>query len=396
MDSKLCFVIAPIGEADSEIRKRSDRILKFIIKPAIEAFGYEAKRADQISAPGQITSQVIQHILDSPLVIADLAGHNPNVFYELAIRHAVRKPLIQLSKKGESLPFDVTGMRTIFIDHQELESFEAVIAEMKAQITTLENGDKEIETPFPHALKLETLRHGENPMAVAPPPQPPQQCSFHYNNSTIELVFGDLFMQPGLRVIPVSEFMEEMDVIPTSLQAIVMKKIQNKFEGNQGTKRYQAELAKALEPKVYEVLERSYQRGREKKYPLGTSALIQDGDQPYLYIAVTKTEVQEFMGFDNCNVTQLWLALEKMWREARKESRGKDVNIPLIGSGVTGIKLEPKQVLEMILLSLFKTLAEDGRITTGVIRIVLYPPYFDRIDLREHLPLWRTAGGSLK
>lgn len=88
---KTCFVIAPIGEPGSETRRRSDQILNHVIKPVAKQAGYAAVRADEEGEPGLITHQVIQHLLDDPLVIADLTGRNPNVFYELAIRHAINK-----------------------------------------------------------------------------------------------------------------------------------------------------------------------------------------------------------------------------------------------------------------------------------------------------------------
>jgi hypothetical protein len=122
MSERICFVIAPIGEPDSETRKRSDQVLKHVISPAAAECGYKALRADQISEPGMITSQVIQHVVEDPLVIADLTDRNPDVFYELAIRHAIRKPLVQMIKKGEQIPFDVAGTRTIPLDHKDLAS----------------------------------------------------------------------------------------------------------------------------------------------------------------------------------------------------------------------------------------------------------------------------------
>lgn len=102
--SKKCFVIAPIGDLNTETRRRSDQILEHIIKPAVKECGYEDPiRADKISDPGIITSQVIQSIIDSDLVIADLTGSNPNVFYELAIRHAIKKAVVQIIKHDESI-----------------------------------------------------------------------------------------------------------------------------------------------------------------------------------------------------------------------------------------------------------------------------------------------------
>jgi hypothetical protein len=95
-------------------------------------------RADEIDKPGIITSQVIQHVVNDALVIADLTERNPNVFYELAIRHALRKPLVQLIKKGEAIPFDVAGTRTIYVDHRDLDSVETARNEIIEQIKTLE------------------------------------------------------------------------------------------------------------------------------------------------------------------------------------------------------------------------------------------------------------------
>jgi len=163
MTTKTCFVIAPIGEAGSDIRKRSDQVLKHVISPAAEQCGYEALRADQISEPGMITSQVIQHIVDDPLVIADLTGWNPNVFYELAIRHALRKPLVQLIKRGEQIPFDVAGTRTIHVDHKDLDSVEEAKEEIVRQIGALEQDSSDIETPISVSLDLQLLRQSENP-----------------------------------------------------------------------------------------------------------------------------------------------------------------------------------------------------------------------------------------
>ncbi len=163
MSKKDCFVIAPIGEPDSETRKRSDQILKHVIKPATEECGYHAMRSDHISEPGMITSQVIQHIVDDPLVIADLTETNPNVFYELAIRHAIRKPLVQIIKKGEQIPFDVAGTRTIHVDHRDLDNVEEAKSEIIAQVQSLEADSSKLETPISVSLDLQLLKQSDNP-----------------------------------------------------------------------------------------------------------------------------------------------------------------------------------------------------------------------------------------
>ncbi len=162
-NSNICFVIAPIGELESDTRKRSDQILRHIIRPAVEAKGFTAVRADEISEPGIITSQVIQHIVDDPLVVADLTERNPNVFYELAVRHAIRKPFVQIINKGESLPFDVAATRTVFVDHHDLDNVETAKSEIMEQINALESDSSTLETPISVSLDLQHLRRSENP-----------------------------------------------------------------------------------------------------------------------------------------------------------------------------------------------------------------------------------------
>jgi hypothetical protein len=157
-----CFVIAPIGEADSDIRRRSDQVLKHVVRPAAKNCGFVAVRADEISEPGLITTQVIQHIVDDPMVVADLTGKNPNVFYELALRHALRKPYVQIIQKGERIPFDVAGVRTIEVDHRDLDSVESARMEIERQMHAA-NNTHEIESPISVAVDLDRLRKSDNP-----------------------------------------------------------------------------------------------------------------------------------------------------------------------------------------------------------------------------------------
>src|SRR6266567_4437246 len=162
-EKKTCFAIAPIGDPDSETRKRSDQVLRHVIRPAATACDYTAVRADEIDKPGMITSQVIQHIVTDPLVIADLTERNPNVFYELAVRHALRKPLVQLIRKGDAIPFDVAGARTIHVDHHDLDSVETAKNEIIDQIKALEKDPSDLETPISVSLDLQLLRQSERP-----------------------------------------------------------------------------------------------------------------------------------------------------------------------------------------------------------------------------------------
>lgn len=132
--SKVCFYITPIGSADSEERKHSDLFLHSIVEPALEEFRLKVIRADNIGKPGMITSQVIEHIIKSKIVIADLSFHNPNVFYELALRHACRLPTVQIIRSTDTIPFDLDQFRTIRIDTSSIYTLVPQLDVYKAEI----------------------------------------------------------------------------------------------------------------------------------------------------------------------------------------------------------------------------------------------------------------------
>lgn len=147
-----CFYIAPIGDEGSEPRKHSDLFLGSIVEPALEQFQLKVIRADTIDKPGIITRQIIDYIMRSRLVIADLSFHNPNVFYELALRHAVKLPIVQLIRTVDRVPFDVNQMRTIQIDTTDIYSLvpriDSYRAEVANQVRRALEADHVVDTPI--------------------------------------------------------------------------------------------------------------------------------------------------------------------------------------------------------------------------------------------------------
>lgn len=134
--SQICFYVSPIGEADSPERQHSDLYLGHLVEPATAEFGFTVVRADAITMPGMITSQVIEHIAKARIVIADLSFHNANVFYELALRHARRLPIVQLIRLRDKLPFDIGNFRTVTIDDSDLYAFVPKMETYRSEIAS--------------------------------------------------------------------------------------------------------------------------------------------------------------------------------------------------------------------------------------------------------------------
>jgi hypothetical protein len=107
------FVIMQVGKSDSPERKRADEIYNFIIAPAVRDANLEPYRADQDLTPGAITPKFLSELLSARVIIADLTGRNPNVFYELGIAHSFARPLISIADSSSSLPFDTKDERVI-------------------------------------------------------------------------------------------------------------------------------------------------------------------------------------------------------------------------------------------------------------------------------------------
>jgi hypothetical protein len=117
---KICFIITPIGDANSQTRYRVDQWMELIYKPALGDI-FTLIRADKIAATGIITEQILDKIVHADLAIIDYTDLNPNVMYEAAIRHLSRKKFIQIHPDTLRLPFDINNLRSIPYNSQDLD-----------------------------------------------------------------------------------------------------------------------------------------------------------------------------------------------------------------------------------------------------------------------------------
>jgi len=205
-------------------------------------------------------------------------------------------------------------------------------------------------------------------------------CVSHCN-TVIEVLFGDLFAQDGIRTIAVNDFFDSKLGKPVSDKSIHGIFIQKCFGGHQESfdKQVDEQLKSTNADEVEKV------EGKTRRYPIGSTALVTVNSDRYLAFAFANTDPATCKA--SSNVTTMWIALHQLWQRVRIEAGGYPVNVPLVGSGLSGIGLPTRDLLDLIILSAITE--TKTREITQKIRIVLHRARFDDLDLRDILQHWK-------
>src|ERR1700674_153992 len=138
----LCFVLMPLGrKRDAAGRVTNfDSVYQKVIAPAVAQAGLEPVRADEEKIGGTIHKPMFERLMLCHYAVADITGANPNVFYELGIRHAMRPRItVIVFAEGTVLPFDIALVRGISYKTDaagEPVSDEATLAAIASQLTS--------------------------------------------------------------------------------------------------------------------------------------------------------------------------------------------------------------------------------------------------------------------
>lgn len=191
-----CFVIMPFGEREIDgVTIDFDKIYKDLIKDTIENLNMTCVRSDEIAQTGWIQSEMFKHIYQSRVAVVDITSRNPNVFYELGVRHAlVDSVTVLLRRKGTTIPFNIQGFKVIDYD-EDYKSFNAA----KKQIAEfIKNGleRKRKDSPVHEVLKLR----------IDTAPKPIRKTTFYeycfpdVPHKKVGLVTGDIRFVKGIDV----------------------------------------------------------------------------------------------------------------------------------------------------------------------------------------------------
>jgi hypothetical protein len=136
-EKPVCFIVMPISDPEGYEPGHFQHVFEDLFVPACDKSGYEALRADQIRETNLIHLEVLQRIIDSPMVLCDLSGRNPNVLFELGLRQAFDKPVALVQEVGTPQIFDITPLRFTnyrrdLIYHEVLKDQDEIAAALKA------------------------------------------------------------------------------------------------------------------------------------------------------------------------------------------------------------------------------------------------------------------------
>ena len=117
VDRNMCFVLMPF-------RPELDPVYEKIKEIVVIHKKLSCIRADDIYSTGIIIKEIWDSIQQAQVIIADVTGKNPNVFYEMGLAHAIGKDIIIIAQTIDDIPFDLRHRRLIIYDQKRLEEFE--------------------------------------------------------------------------------------------------------------------------------------------------------------------------------------------------------------------------------------------------------------------------------
>jgi len=208
---KTCFVIMPYGRKDApglggavDERQHFDAVYAFICD-TVASVGIRPLRSDRTAEAVPIHSKMLTDIIDADLAIVDITNHNPNVFYELGVRHTARRhSTLLIGHEGTLPPFNLTGIRILSYDLSTAASKaasvkklrDAVVANLSARAT-----DSLVHSLLP-GLNLsrpqQALKHDREAISVTftPPTRTPHSVNAGATRParsfTLGVIKGDL------------------------------------------------------------------------------------------------------------------------------------------------------------------------------------------------------------
>ena len=202
------------------------------------------------------------------------------------------------------------------------------------------------------------------------------------SDSSFEIKFGDLFAGKGVFVIPVNEFFDGKLGDHVSRKSIHGQFIEKLLGGQ--SKRFVDLTRKALEDSAPDEIVVDRSSGERNRYAIGTVARITMNNNRYLLAALSHTELESLKAY--ASVNDLWTCLAGVWNGIRVHSSGERVQLPLLGSGLSGVGLPASRLVEIMLTS-FLCHTKERKVAERV-TLVLPRRLAGKVDLNRIKRSW--------
>jgi hypothetical protein len=230
---------------------------------------------------------------------------------------------------------------------------------------------------WPHFLTLAALAVAVGVARVTPADS--KTANIPGTTSRLTISYRDLFAESGIIAVPVNEFFDSSigaHVSPLSVHGQVITQL---FGGD--SERFDKAVDAALTSATPELVVR--RSGRDRKYPVGTTAYLTTGRPSVLAFVLTATDLTTLKV--SADVPQMWTALDGLWRVARTNCNDAPLAVPLVGSGLAGVGLSPQELLSVIVMS--AAAASRQRRICANIHICILPQQRSRTSIEAALSL---------
>ena len=203
----------------------------------------------------------------------------------------------------------------------------------------------------------------------------------HGFDTKIKVKFGNLLEQEGWKAIGVNDFFDshvDEDLVSSkSLHGYVI----NTYWPDRRAD-WQKQISSTLVTVDGETVNRL--KGNKRRYPIGATGYATEGDNKFLFVALSKTDVSN--NVVSANGEMLIAAVRGMLRKARSVCSYEPLSIPLMGSGLARIGIKNSVILDLIITAILEE-TRRGRVT-GEITVIVPPDKEDQINLKNHVRNW--------
>lgn len=204
-------------------------------------------------------------------------------------------------------------------------------------------------------------------------------------DTKITLKYGDLFREDADLLIGVNELFDGELGVPVSKNTVHGQMLVRSFGGSAAAFRAAVDpvlQATGLQPTT---TTRTFQP--KQAYPIGTTIRIPDGAHCLFLMAMTRTDVATSKA--SADVPTLWCALKSALQVVHDQGNGEPIAMPLFGNGQAGVKLEPQNLLRLLILTLVDFATNSAARLPKQVTVVLHETCFEALDIREIARDWK-------